>query len=348
MNHLWEAVLPYLDPKNPITLLWLFRIGGIILLLGIFWPTKTRRNMLKRILESRFDGLEKAKWTDYLERLTFSPFFRWFRLDPESDEYRQLEEMIRKAGGLKGLSPNVIQLARVLLPPIVFISGFLVYLAQYSLAYRQYQEELIHPKTMEQMGQFFSFTSRTVAIVPPEFSFITVMWIGVGASLFYFLPKFLLKMAIRKRDQKLTKELHIMEQFLITLIEAKMTVYGVLKVLRDSTHLLRPYLSQCVSEYYVLGPEASLRLMADRVDHPEFRVICNVLEQAATNSNEYTLPFLRQHLHQFEQLERLREERKIHMKPMLYTLILGLPLGSIVIVYFYPFLVQALRMLHSF
>lgn len=335
---------------NGEMILWGFRVGIILILLGIFWPTKSRRFMLRRLLQIRHDGLRTTKWMDYLEGVAHHPVFRWFALKPDSDEYVKLENLIQRAGGLNGLTPNIVQLMRVLIPPVFFVVAIIGYLVHIRMAYLQYQENLLHPSvTPPDAGNvLFAVTPHVIQMNPPSVSWVAMMWIGVASLILYLAPERIIRHQINRWNKRLVKELHMVEQFLIALLEVKMTVYEILRVLRDTTVVLRPELDTCVNEFYVVGPEKAIQRMSERVQNDEFRAICDVLQQAVVNSNAYTVSFLTQHMNQFEQFQRLEEERKIRMKPFYYTLVLGMPLTGVVVLYFYPFLVRAISMLHSF
>jgi len=143
------------------------------------------------------------------------------------------------------------------------------------------------------------------------------------------------------------KELPIIETFIVIMLETGAhTVYDILRTLLDTTVFFKPYITMCLNEYYV-DPHRAIQNMADRVQDEEFQVVCNGLKQAVDTDKKHTAIFMKQHLDQIKKIQELQREAKIKKKPLLYVLLLALPLTSIVVIWFFPWFVKAMKMLST-
>ncbi|MDD4804672.1 MAG: hypothetical protein PHN69_05925 [Candidatus Pacebacteria bacterium] len=333
-----------------IVILWALRIGLFLLLLGLLLPDKNKKTLLSKTLHKKpviFHKSQKNKIFNYLEEIADNNFFRHFMLKEDSDQYVKLEQMIVRSGGLRGLTPNVVQLAKITLPFIVFV----VLLASYLFRKIAQTVELnvSHTKEIvEQTDLFQSFVPHTATTQSGStISGSAMLCIFLISLLLYFVPEMIIKWRIKAKENRLKKELPIVETFVVVMLETGVyTAYNILEVLMDTTEFLRPYISVCLNEYHI-NPKRAIQNMADKIDNEEFQVICNGLKQAVEVDKKYTAMFVQQHIEQIKRLEQLSREASIKKKPMIYVLLLALPLASIVIIWFYPWFVNAMKMLTS-
>lgn len=334
-----------------IYILWAVRVGAILLLLGIFLPNKSRRTILSKVVGRKpasfikQSGLVKA-----LDKVTENSTFRPFMLKPESDDFVKLEDSIAQAGGLGGLTPNIVQLFKIILPPIAFVIAFGSYIvgrATKTMSVNPTDIQLAVEEAQITQG-FLTPQVSAVPIEAPLINPIVVMWIFIGCLLLYMLPEYLIRARIKTRHATMRKELPIMGTFIVIMLESGThTVYDILKTLLETSDFFRPYLSTCLNEYYV-DPKRAIQNMADRIQDEEFQVLCNSLKQAVDMDKQYTVAFMKQHLDQIKKMQDLQREASIRKKPLAYVFLLALPLISVVIIWFYPWFEKSMKMLTNF
>ena len=119
-----------------------------------------------------------------------------------------------------------------------------------------------------------------------------------------------------------------------------------LKILVGSTTSLKEPIMECQNEYYVDAKKA-IKKLSDKVDDEEFRIVCSALIQAVDEDKETTLLFLRQRLSQYDTMKHLKEQEKIKKKPNYFVLVLAIPLISILVIWFFPWFLDAMSVLGS-
>ena len=335
-------------------LLWGMRIAALFLVLGILLPGRKRKTILKKAIRARntIHINNTNKLAQYLDRLTEAPLFRPFMLKEDSDEYIKLENKIVKAGGVWGITPNVIQLFRILLPA----AGFVLMLALYLIRVATASSVDLSSSFIEQLAEnqgvtenFFQ-TQSTIEVSAEQtggfqISFMAVMWIFIISLLLYLLPNMFLDFLIKRRRKTMKKELPVIETFIIIMLETgSYTVYDILRTLLDTTVFFKPYITMCLNEYYV-DPHRAIQNMADRVQDEEFQVVCNGLKQAVDTDKSHTATFMKQHLDQIKKIQDLQREANIKKKPLMYVFLLALPMASIVVIWFFPWFTKAMKML---
>lgn len=126
---------------NELMIVWAFRIGIIFLLLGLLLPSRFRKKIIlikalhKRPVVFHADKNKTSKIVQYLDNMTENTILRPFMLKENSDEYSRLESLIVQAGGLNGLTPNIVQLFRILLPTVSFVVMLLIYIVRVKITH---------------------------------------------------------------------------------------------------------------------------------------------------------------------------------------------------------------------
>ena len=185
-----------------IYMLWGVRIGIVLLLIGIFWPSKKRRNVLAKMLrrqEGAMANEQLSPWLQWVDRVSEHPIFRPFLLKPNSDEVFRLETKLHQAG-LPHIHPNIVQFFRIILPPI----GAFVLLCLYLGKSLSTQVMNINPST-SQVPDIASSVGGMVQVkgvveqtaVSSGINWIVVIWIITGSLLFYFIPNLVLNLKIK-------------------------------------------------------------------------------------------------------------------------------------------------------
>lgn len=328
-------------------LVWIFRLGGLLILLGLFLPSKSRRARLRTIFRRSSQVRKMHPFVAYLERLAEHRYFAKFMPNEDSEDYRLQMKKIATAGGANsGLTPKGLHVLRLVLPPVFLGLCFLVYLVRLNAS-----GAILNPtqsqQIMDQISNLQGFIQPQAVggATSPAIKFIPVVWIICGALATYRLPDWFLNWRIRVRRKIMQQELPVIETFVGIMLESgTATVYTILQSLLRATEFFKPYLTVCLNEYHV-DPQLAIQNMADEVADEEFQIICNSLKQAVDHDKRFTAAFLRQHLDQLKKLSQLDRQRKIKRKPLYMTLLFILPMVSILIIWFYPWFVDAIKML---
>jgi hypothetical protein len=174
---------------------------------------------------------------------------------------------------------------------------------------------------------------------------IVIMWLIILPLLAYFIPEYYLKFKARERVNIIKSEIPTFRTFALSMLETKTyPVYDILQILVGSTTYLKEDLIACTNEYFV-DSKLAIKHLHDKIDDKEFHIVCNGLLQAIDEDKDTTLVFLHQQLLQYDTLARLKEQEKIKKKPNLFVVVLGMPLVSILVIWFYPWFLDAMSVL---
>jgi|LSQX01.1.fsa_nt_gb hypothetical protein len=334
--------------------LWGMRIAIVFIFLGILLPNKRRKTILSKAIRKRNSVYvsDTNKFIQFLDRATENSFLRSFMLKEDSDEYIKLENKIVQAGGIWGLTPNIVQLFRMIFPAMGFVfmlSFYLIRQATVSVSLTpSFMEQIVDEQDV--LGGFLQSkvdVSTAAQASGFQVNWVVIMWIFIFSLLLYMLPNLIIDLLIKKRKELMRKELPIIETFIVIMLETgSYTVYDILRTLLDTTVFFKPYITMCLNEYYV-DPNRAIQNMADRVQDEEFQVVCNSLKQAVDSDKRHTATFMKQHLDQIKKIQDLQKEAMIKKKPLLYVFLLALPLMSIVVIWFFPWFTKAMKMLST-
>jgi len=302
--------------------LWVMRFGLGVFILGWLFAIFANKKILlmkKNINETRIKNYGWSRWNEFIFRLSENSYFKIFAIKPETGEYLRLEKLIKKAGGLGGLVPEMFQVYR-----IGVSSLFLLIVL--SLVF---------------IGNFLNATR----IGNAQIALILIVF--VAAMLLYFIPEMVVKYYVKIRQTKIHQELYNIGPFTISMLNSQAYgTYEIIQTLAETTTLLRPYMQNCLNEYY-RNPRQAIQNMADRVGDDHFQVICNGLKQVVEMNKQYTALFMQQHLDEINRLRALQKEAKIKKKPLIFVFLLVFPMVSIVAVWFYPWIIRALDVMNA-
>lgn len=325
---------------------------AVMLILGASFliPQKnTGKSLLKRVVgngQSKLFLGEMHPIARYLDNLSGQSIFKVFNLKEEDKDYIKYKKQITAAGGLGGLTPGAFNLTKILAPIVIFVM-----LMVYS-TFAQSSKDYLNPNDVQDVVQQFNSQGGIIKVKAENGSgqsggLNNLTIIGAVSMAGYFLPNFFLKRAVKVRKQKLEKEQPVIETFTLLMLETNsITVIDLLKTLKQTTVMFRPYLEACINEYN-LDPKKAIQTMADRVNLESFQVVCNGLKQAVDMEKTQTAMLMREHLEQIQKLQDLRREAEIKKKPMRYVFLLAIPLVSIMVIWMYPWFIKAMRLLST-
>lgn len=290
-------------------------IFGIILMglgfifISIFIPRgrKLHRIDIKRILNN--DNTKMSDKIEYFHSLTKESILKYFDIDEKSKKYKDYQEKINFLGGLSGCTPNIIYVSKwlflILSLILIFILVFVVF--------------LINPLTQ--------FKNIILLIFVPIIAF--------------FLPDLWLMSNVNKRKKQFLDELDDIELFVVVYLKAGYNIYDLLLELKEITIYSKQYITECINGYYI-NSERALQNWADKIKLEEYQLLIDILKQAIKISDKEIVNFVESHMEQLKKTKHIKKEIENKKRPLKYAFILGLPLISVIILWFYPLLVDAL------
>lgn len=294
----------------------IFLILGIgLLLVSLFLPQKIRFHKidLKRILDN--NKITMSKKVNYFHNLSSTGIFRLFQLEDDSKKYKEYENLIKKLGGLEGCTPNIIYMFKWLIMfGIQIISIVILFL---------------------------------IGILNPRFNEMNFLFLSIIVSVIgFFAPEFYLKNKIKNRKKEFLSELDTVELFSIIYLSAGYNIYDLLQSLMDVTYYIRPMVSECINEFYI-NQEKALQNLADKIDTDEYQILMDILKQATRISPVNMVEFISNQMKQLKKFQNLSMEAQNKKRPLKYVFILALPLISVIILWFYPLMVNAMKMINQ-
>lgn len=346
--------------------LLIMRLGLFLTILGFFLLPKKRKTKLKNVVETQQDGVMESNnpIVKFAEHMMDKKILRSLKIKEknergeETEEYSKIKIKILQAGGFYNATPQAVQFFRLAIPVILLC----IILPTYFINLSVEKNKVITDTTLENEIKAMDSVTEGVdalstltgtseesivlqTIDVPKANPIVVMWLCLLPLLGYFIPELYLKSLARKKRLLMQKEIPTFRTFAVSMLETKTyPVYNILQILVGSTTSLKEPIMECQNEYYVDAKKAITKL-SSKVDDEEFRIVCNALAQAVDEDKETTLLFLRQQLSQYDTMKHLKEQEKIKKKPNLFVMVLAIPLVSILIIWFYPWFLDAMTVL---
>lgn len=314
MDNFLKQVALYVSDYFTEYLIFIFLAIGIgLLLIALFLPKKINLHKidLKRMLSKKKTNVTMSKKVRYLHTLSKTGIFRILQIDENSIRYDEYEKLINKAGGLNGCSPDIIYMFKWLL-----LFGLLI------------------------MTTILNFI---LSITAPEIDTFTLFIGGIITSLLgYFSPEFYLKHRIKLRRKSFILELDTIELFTAIYLRAGYNIYDLLTALRDVTYYTKDYFNECVNEYYI-NQEMAIQNLADKIEIEEYQLLADILKQATRISGDNMIDFVEEHMRQMKKVKDLAIQEENKRRPLKYVFILALPLIGIVILWFYPLIIESMK-----
>ena len=348
--------------------LLIMRFSIVLIILGFFMLPKKYKTKLKSIVEIQQEGVMESTnpIIRFSERMMDTKLLRGLKIKEkdekgkETEEYAKTRKAILAAGGFHNATPQAVQFFKIMIP----IALICIIVPAYFINLSVEKHKVITDATIENevkamdsvdegleaISTFSGLAEESIVLQTveiPKANPIIVMWLFILPLGGIFIPDLYLKYLAKKKVKLMQKEIPTFRTFAVAMLETKTyPVYNILKILVGSTTALKEPIMECQNEYYVDAKKAIMKLSA-KVDDEEFHIVCNALAQAVDEDKETTLMFLRQQLSQYDTMKHLKEQEKIKKKPNLFVMVLGIPLVSILIIWFYPWFLDAMSVLGS-
>lgn len=290
-------------------------IGLGLLLVALFLPKKIQLHKidLKRMLDKKKPNVTMSKRIRYFHTLSKTGIFRLFQLDEESKKYKDYETKIDKAGGLEGCTPDVIYMFKWLF----FFSHMTVLSGLFLIS------SIVNPDVIVGKNLFVA----------------CIMFALFG----YMVPNIFLNRKIKERRKEFLVELDTIELFTVIYLRAGYNVYDLLVALSEVSNHTNKYINECINEFYI-NQEVALQNLANKIKIEEYQLLIDILKQATRISGVNMVEFVESHTKQLKKIKDLAIQEQNKKRPLKYAFILALPLIGVLILWFYPLMVKAMKM----
>lgn len=173
-------------------------------------------------------------------------------------------------------------------------------------------------------------------ILPKTFIFLTL----VMPLIVYMYPELEIKTELKRRDVALKKEVISLGIMVHTMLETGNSPYDILQMIKEIKPAYKGYVEIAMNEYYV-NTKAALENLKKRVGIQEFDMIVDSLIFTYETDNNYAARFLDEYITRLEQTTKISSEKSNKIKPYILLVASIPPLISALIIWFYPWLLQA-------
>ena len=163
----------------------------------------------------------------------------------------------------------------------------------------------------------------------------------IAPIIMYLYPSLELQIALKKRDIALQKEIISLGIMVHTMLETGNSPYDILLMIKDIKPVYKGYIETTLNEYYV-NTKMALENLKKRIGLAEFDMIVDSLIFAYETDNTYAARFLNEYIVRLEQTTKISSEKSNKIKPYILLASSIPPLISALVIWFYPWLVQAI------
>lgn len=174
-------------------------------------------------------------------------------------------------------------------------------------------------------------------IVLPKWIIIFSLLLPVFA---YLYPKIEINFLLKKREIELKKEIISLGIFVHTMLETGNNPYDILDMIKEIKPVYKKYIEIALNEYYV-NTKKSLENLKKQIGMWEFDMIIDSLIFAHESDNFFASKFLNEYITRLEQTFKISSEKTNKIKPYFLLFSSIPPLVAALLIWFYPWLIQA-------
>lgn len=295
-----------------------------LLFIILFWPKPTNRFRQDLRREQRHRLLITLRTLSWLIPLRLLPGYS------RSLSLAAIEELLIRAGKPWGLQARHIFYFSILFPIIMLIGTF-SYFGISTIAYSL--QRLLDPAGL-------SPQDMKIAGLP----FCGTLFL---ALLSFIMPENLLRYLGKRREGLLRKEQGTFTEVIFMSLKARLSLREAIAEASKTTDFLQPFLQMCLNEWPTDKIQA-LQNLKRRVGIPGFVIIVDLLTEVADVRDEQILVFLAENKRLEEEIKNIAISARSKLRPLYITIQMLIPLFIIIIVLFYPLVVQVEGLLYSF
>lgn len=195
---------------------------------------------------------------------------------------------------------------------------------------------LLFPGVLFQIQIRMGIENPSMIVFPPAFLIMAFL----TPVLVYTYPNFELKSISVKKELKLKKELISLGVMIHTMLETGNNVYDILGMVKDIKPVYKEYINIAMNEYFI-SHRGAIETLKEKINISEFDMIGDALIYADETDNNYAAKFLGEYLDRLETTSKISDEKGNKIKPYLLLLSAMPPLIAALIIWFYPWIVQA-------
>lgn len=296
-----------------------------------------------------FHGLAKKKWTSrfhqelYWDRkrkfmIILYPILYWkpvrfILLKLQLYSQGRIEEMLEHAGNPKGVKAHHVVLLQVSLAVTTLLIGALFYgVACFKEAIKQFNSS---PPQVEVIIFGTSFHNAPIGL------WIILMLIS------FSVPIVILRYLSVKRERIVMEELGLFCEVVFMSLKAKLTLKEAVQEAAKTTRYLKPYLDRCLNQWHT-DKITALSDLKKAVTITGFQLVIDMLIHAAQVGHEKIPEFLEENKKLEDEIRNLEISGISKLRPLLVTFQMAIPFGIVLLVLFYPLIVQVENMLNTF
>lgn len=167
------------------------------------------------------------------------------------------------------------------------------------------------------------------------------------AGLFlYKYPDSLITQENAKKKKQLQKEILSLGIVIHSMLETGSNPYEILEIVKEIKPEFKEDIEKTLNEYYIDTARA-LTNLKKRINIVDFDMIADSLLYAHESDNTYATSFLNDYLIRLEQAQKVIFEKSSKIRPYFLLGASTLPMIGALIVWFYPWLAEATKMLSS-
>lgn len=314
----WQFVIQYFVENTGFVLQWTIYIILLVYLLNLIKPKKNAS--LENIVGEEQKGFTKED-IKYM-RMAEDKLLRFFIPKPGSESYKKMEEMFHKINGSEKYKNLTIFFAkRAYYTFITLICVMLVNFIPFFVYLLQIRMNIENPQLL-MLPKGFVILSLFIPLIV------------------YMYPELELKGELKKRDIALRKEVISLGIVVHTMLETGNSPYEILQAIKEIKPAYKNFVEIAMNEYYV-NTKSALTNLKHKVGIREFDMIVDSLIYAYETDNNYAAKFLNEYITRLEQTTRISAEKSNKVKPYILLFASIPPLIAALIIWFYPWLLQA-------
>lgn len=308
----------YLISNASEVIQFVFYLSVIIYLITLIWPEKRTT-----INDFYTDGLSSLTKEDRkLLKLSGNKLFKNFLPSNGSKSYVKAKKQFDKMGGYgKYKTLDFYFVKKTYSAAVTMLGSILV---------------ILFPSIIYQIQIKMSIEDPKLIILPPLF-----LLFSLAMPIFiYVLPDYELKSISAKKERALKKELISLGIMIHTMLETGNGVYDILNMVKEIKPVYKEFIVVAMNEYFI-SHRGALETLKEKVNIQEFDMIADSLIFADETDNNYAAKFLGEYLDRLETTNKISDEKGNKIKPYILLLSAMPPLVAALLIWFYPWIIQA-------
>lgn len=301
-----------------------FGLGLGLIFFGLVNSRKKNR------FQRDFTQVKRNYILDLLKPLTYLKPVQYLWDGKNSLSLLDIEELVHRAGHPWGIKVQQVLLVRCLLP-LVAVGGVTLY---YGV------QGIINSVKTVTFQNGVAVKDISAGGMPLFLGFI-------AAVVACYVPVLILRCLVKNREKQIVKEQGLFSEVVFMSLKANLSLKEAVEEAAKTTVYLRPYLQVCLNEW-LTDKIRALNNLKKNVGVPSFQLIIDLLIEAASVGDDKISDFLEENKRLEDEIKSLEVSAQSKLYPLILTFQMILPFAVILIVLFYPLVVQVEDIIRSF